>query len=507
MTPSPQSKHLSAKAEIERREFARYNLLGFMRYCWWQPTPLIEGIHTRRIANRITRAVDDFQNGKSTFLCISVPFRHGKSDMVSRALPAWFVGACRDSQPDIMCTGYGSNLVKKFSRVSRKIVASEPYQILFPTVRLGSRRTDAHWKVDYFRGDEWRQSSGDTTVAGLKGDLAGSGYHLGILDDFCKRRDEAESEVFRDATWDSFTNDLLTRRAPVSITIVTATSWHVDDVIGRIRQHMHDDPAFPRFEFSIFPARGPGRIGGQIVEYGDREFLFEERFGRQWYREQYASLGTYGASGLLDCSPTVESGNMFPIDRIVYHDSVKEFPDCRYVRFWDVASTEKEVAKDDPDYTVGVLCGVTHEKSDGGDIVPHLWVKDLSYGQWAATRRTARWRAIAADDGPSVKILVEAVAGYKDAPELLASSLRGIRSVAPWPATKDLVARSAVLEPVFEAGHVHILRGPWNDFLLKHFREFPWGTHDDGVAALTGAFEFFTKDSGLMTLNRRALGL
>jgi len=39
-----------------------------------------------------------------------------------------------------------------------------------------------------------------------------------------------------------------------------------------------------------------------------------------------------------------------------------------------------------------------------------------------------------------------------------------------------------------EAGHVAIVRAPWNRAFLEELRDFPSGTHDDQVDALARAF-------------------
>ena len=106
-----------ARVEMLARQ-ARTNMLSFMQWVWWMPktTPFIVGRHTKAICDRLTKAVEDFRQGKSTYLLIDVPFRHGKSDIVSRALPAFFLGRNADMMPSIIMSGYGDDLVSGFSK-------------------------------------------------------------------------------------------------------------------------------------------------------------------------------------------------------------------------------------------------------------------------------------------------------------------------------------------------------------------------------------------------------
>ena len=135
----------------------RSDLLTFMAYTWQQPTPFLVGRHTRAICDRLTRAVEDWRNGISTHLLIAVPFRHGKSEICSIALPAYFLGRCADMQPSVIMSGYGAQLVTGFSRRAQKLIQGERYQSVWPGMR--TEGTNANWSV--------KGSSGTVTAVGL----------------------------------------------------------------------------------------------------------------------------------------------------------------------------------------------------------------------------------------------------------------------------------------------------------------------------------------------------
>lgn len=441
--------------ERQAIENGRKTLLGFIKYVWWMPHPLLIGRHTIAICEAIDKAIDRYLAGESSFIDIAVPFRHGKSDLVSRALPAYFLGRCAAMQPDVIMSGYGAELVESFSRDAKRIIQTPEYQILFPGVRLAQGNNNINsWSIE--------GSSGKVAAAGLGGPLTGRGGSLIILDDYCKSRLEAISQRYRDRTWDSFKADLLSRRAPVSIVIVCSTPWHVDDLRGRIRREERANPDFPRFERLRFPARNQ-----------DGTFLFPERFPETWYREQYATLGKL-AAGLLDCEPTLEGGNRFDTSKIKIHNSLDEFPPGRYVRAWDLASSKKERDKDDPDWTVGEKGIVTTENG-----VPHLWISDAVAIQAEAPRRDALIRATCQTDGSGTTQHVEAFGAYKDAYTTLKALLLGRSVVLASKLPGDKSAKLAPLEPLFDAGNIHLLRAPWNDQFIRQFSEFPDGAHDD----------------------------
>ena len=440
-----------------RMALARKDLLEFVRQVWWYPDPLMVGEHTRAIACRLTRAVEDFSKGKSTYLLIQVPYRHGKSDLVSRALPVWFAGALQDKEPNIIASAYGAGLSEGFSKDCKRIIRSDAYREVFPSIDI-ERGSDniSEWAID--------GSTGRMNFVGLGGSATGKGAHLLNIDDYCKNREQARSLTIRDKVWDAFRIDLMSRLAPTHIVNVTATPWHVDDLAGRLIREMNDNPDFPRFEILRFPARNP-----------DGSFLFPELYPPEWYRAQYALQGSL-ASANLDCEPTTEGGNRFNVSGIQIHNSAADFPDGRYVRAIDLASTAKERGKNDPDYTVAML-GLGRVV----DGVPEVWIKDAHYTQADAPRRDAMLDGINATDGSGVPWEMEAFGAYKDTYNTFKAKMSGKRIIRPSRLPGDKNVKAAPLEPIFEAGNVHILRGNWNDLFIKQFTEFPDGSHDDFV--------------------------
>ena len=441
-----------------------------MRYVWWMPGPFHEGRHTREICARLTRAVEDYRRGISTYLIITVPFRHGKSDIVSRALPAWFLGVNADRMPDVIMTGYGTSLMTKFSRRAMAIIDSARYRRVFPGVCLG-KRTEANWNIE--------GSSGEVTAVGLGGGITGSGGNLIVVDDYCKSRAEAVSDTFRNKVWDAFRNDVFTRRnAPASILCVTATPWHVDDLIGRIEQAEKNDPSFPRFERLSFPARKPGPDGWDT--------LFPEHFPQEWYDSQRAVLGKQAAA-LLDCYPTPEGGSRFAVDKVIWHETLDGWPSMRELRAWDLASSSKERDKDDPDRTWGVRGGVVSKRLPGNVTKRELWIRSMVCCRAEAPERNRLIRDTAEADGPGVAQAIEAFGAYKDTYAQFRDALAGVSIVRKSTMPGDKSAKAAPLEPVFDAGAVHVYApgcaGESRSLWIDEFAAFPNGKHDDGVDA------------------------
>jgi predicted phage terminase large subunit-like protein len=402
------------------------------------------------------------------------------SEIISRKLPAHFLGLFPDGK--VLLTGHTASLSVGFSKESRNLLMTEKYRELFPDTRLNPYDSAAsHWKL--------HGRNGEVFACGLGGSMAGQGYTLGVVDDYFKNRAEAESSKIRDTIWNAFTNDFLTRRAPRSITIITATPWHIDDLIGRIKREMKEDPYFPKFEFVVIPAFDD--------EY-DQGILFPERFSRQWYDEQKAALGTYGTASLLQCNPTAQGGNILRIDNIKRVPLI-QFPDMKYTRIWDLAHTEKERVSPDPDWTSGTL--LLYRRKPGAPRQWELWIKDVKRFRLDAPKRDNQILNITASDGPYTEVAIESSLDSKDAFKTLQNILIGQRVVKSIRTKGDKVVRTAPLEPIFEAGDVYVPEGvTWLNSWIDELQAFPVGAHDDQVDNLSAGFAYFNKSGGVVSV-------
>lgn len=155
------------------------------------------------------------------------------------------------------------------------------------------------------------------------------------------------------------------------------------------------------------------------------------------------------------------------------------------VRYWDRAATRKNDTND-PDFTVGLLL----EKDDDNVlyITNLVRLQESPLGVQNAIKNTAE------QDGYRVRIGIEqdpGQAGISEA-DYLIRKLQGF-VVAPYKATKDKVTRALPVSSQAEAGNIKIVRAPWNEDFFNEVENFPEGSHDDIVDALSGAFLMHTE--------------
>lgn len=475
--------------------------LSFYKHFWFKQEPLFVGLHTIAICNVIDQAIKDFDNGKSTFAIITVPPRHGKSDVISRYLVAHFIGTHKDK--DVILATYNSDLAMGLSRDARNIVKDEDYKQIFNRELSRESSSVESWKL--------QGGQGTVTASGLLSGITGKGGHLLVLDDYCASRADAESATMRNKTWESFTNDFMTRRAPTCICIILATQWHVDDIIGRIKDLNNPesekyDPKFPKFKLLSFPAQD-GEVYVEIkkgtVSHVKYDYLFTDkevdgvqiqgRFDNDYYEQQHAILGDYGYSALYMCNPTIRGGNMLNVSNITFHSTLEEFPKIKYYRVWDLAHSQKQREKDDPDWTSGTLLGFRNVNG-----VEELWIKDVQRIRENATTRDKLIEATMIKDGSGVTVGVENTLDAKDAVAILQGIAKGRYIVKGISIREDKVARMSYLEPIFDGGNVHILKANWNLDWLNEAREFPSGKHDDQMDNLSAGYKLAHQTHGMI---------
>ena len=148
---------------------ARYSHRQFMDYTWLDSTPMQAGLHTKEMCRLIDKAIEDYRNGLSTFLVVKMPFRHGKSQIISRYLPPHFLGEFPNSE--VMLVTYASSLAEGFSRYARKILKSTEYQELYPEIKIDKNNSGVQ---------EWgiQDKLGTCRASGLTSGITGKGVSL-----------------------------------------------------------------------------------------------------------------------------------------------------------------------------------------------------------------------------------------------------------------------------------------------------------------------------------------
>jgi len=245
--------------------------------------------HHEFIAWKLQEAFEKVSKGERARIILTLPPRHGKSDLASIKFPAWVLG----KRPDwsIIITSYAQDKATDFGLETRDIMNLGNYQEIFKTRLRTDTRAKAKWLTD---------KKGGYTAVGVGGPITGRGFNIGIIDDPIKNREEADSEVVRESTWKWYQGTFLTREEGNGAIIVIVTRWHDDDLIGRILKEDEEK----EWEVINFPA-----IAENDEKYRKKgEALWPWRFPLEILEKRKTDVGPYEWSAQYQQNPVdVES--------------------------------------------------------------------------------------------------------------------------------------------------------------------------------------------------------
>lgn len=404
----------------------------------------------------ISEHLDAVTSGEIDRLAIFMPPRHAKTETVTVRYPVQRL----ELNPAMRCliTGYNERVARKFSRKARNI-AKERFEIA----------------RDKSGADEWETMAGGGLVArGVGTPPTGFGFNLILIDDPIKKREEAESEVYREKVWDWYTDDLYTRLEPGGAIILILTRWHHDDLAARA---LASEPG--RWTVLKLPALAES---DDSLGRKEGEALWPERFNREALERirsvQTKTDGAYSFESLYQQNPTPREGAFFKVGQMQIVDALPA--GLHFVRGWDLAASSGR-----GDYSAGVKIGAGR---DG-----FFYVSDVRRGQWAVDERDGLLKLTAQMDSLDTRIRLAQDPGQAGVDQ----SIRLTRMLAGFAVRSERVTgeketRAAGLASQINAGNVRMLKGDWNSAFIEELRQFPQGKNDDQVDAAADAFNELT---------------
>ena len=175
-------------------------------------------------------------------------------------------------------------------------------------------------------------------------------------------------------------------------------------------------------------------------------------------------------------------------------------PGHNWIRYWDLAASEKKVGNVDPDWTAGALLGWST-----GSLV----MADMQHFREAPAEVERRIAMTADADGPAVDIWIEEEPG--SAGKALVDHFR--RNVLPGYSvhgdrpTGDKLSYASPLASAMDAGWISCVSDEWNEFLFSEMELFmQGGVHDDGVDAVAKGYRVLTLGPRPLTVSRLPIG-
>lgn len=365
-------------------------------------------------------------------------------------------------------SSYSQDLSTRDALKSRRLIQSMWYQS-----RWSDRfqlTSDQNQKTRYDNQHTGYRIS--TSVGGLA--TGEGGDYIGVDDPHNVQQAESEKQRKTVLVWWDETMSTRLNNPATGVKFIVMQRLHENDLTGHVLEkeagYVHLMlPA--RYDSSrkckTFIFEDPRTEDGTPLweMYGDKELKVLEK-----------ELGTYGASGQLQQSPSPRSGGQFEVDKFQLVDNINKSEIVRSVRYWDKAGTQ-----DGGCYSAGVLI---HKMIDDSYVVA-----DVVRGQWKAGIRNTMMKQAAMLDGYNVRVYTEQEGGSggKESAENTIKDLAGFIVHAD-KVTGSKETRAEPFAAQVEIGNVKILNREWTKGYIDEHRFFPVGKYRDQVDASSGAF-------------------
>ena len=306
---------VSDLAERQRLQTLRTDLLAF---CQHMQSDYKIGAHHRKLAGLL----EDIEARRKDRICVSVPPRHGKSQLVSIYYAAWYLG--RNPSHKVMLVSHTTDLAVDFGRKVRNLINSAAFREVFPDVKLASDSKSAgRWNTD---------KGGEFFAAGVGSALAGRGAHLLLIDDPHSEQDVLNGNygVFMKA-YEWFAYGARTRLMPGGAVAVVHTRWHQSDMIGRLIADMTSNEGADQYEVFEFPAI----MSVPVTDADGNETIVEKALWPEFFdltalRRTKASMPVFQWNAQYQQTPTAEEAAI--IKREWWRSWDKDDPPtCEYV--------------------------------------------------------------------------------------------------------------------------------------------------------------------------------
>jgi hypothetical protein len=293
---------------------ARKNLIAFTMVTMpdpVRPNELVSlydpALHHEAIATLIHNMIFKREYDRAV---ISMPPRCGKSELVSRRLPAFFLG--NFPQRDVIFATYSQDFADEFGKKTREIMRSPEYQIIFPDTVLKTDTQAANNLMTTLGGNAY--------FVGAGGPITGRGAHLLVIDDPIKNSEDARSEAKRKGLWEWYTSTVLTRLMPGGVLVIVMTRWNEDDLAGRTENPAHTPPEeAAKYKRLVLPA---------ILPNG--EALWPQRFPLDKLMSIKRQVGPDVWQSLYMQSPAPDDGDYFKTQWFVEYSEAELPANLRY---------------------------------------------------------------------------------------------------------------------------------------------------------------------------------
>lgn len=440
----------------------------------------------------VNRFLLDLAARRIRFLMVFMPPRHGKSELISKYLPGWWLGTFPEER--VILSSYEGGFAHTWGRKVRDTIEESGQAVFGITIRQDSKAAN-RWDLV---GHE-----GGMVAAGVGGPITGKGAHLFIMDDPIKNPEQAYSKTYRERAWDWWRGVAMARLEPSGVAVMMMTRWHQDDLAGRL---IKAEPGewvvlrFPAIAEHDEAWKDP-HTDRLLWQRPQGNALWPARFPRDAMLKRMRKAGGYLAAAEYQQNPSAPEGNIFRRAWFRYfrieHDGIETYyvlfegarrvgrfraADCWRFQTCDPAATSKDIA----DWFVLSTWAVTPNKD--------LLLLDV-YRDHVETTNHERTMS---NGFTTWKPKFQGVERETFGLNIIQACKKAGLPVRPLPAEGDKVARSRTMAARYEIGAVyHLEDAAWRAAWEEELVDFPTGEHDDQVDTASYAGIVLVQDIGV----------
>ena len=407
----------------------------------------------------MARIFKEVAEGKNKRVIINIAPRHGKSELTSFLLPAWYLGLNPDHQ--IIMATHTASLSEDFGGRVRNLIASPEYAEIFPATKLAEDKKGA---------GSWNTSKGGKYYAvGVGGALAGRGANLLVIDDPHSEQDlKSGSKLPFEQAWNWYQTGPRQRLMWGGSVIVVMTRWGQLDLTAKMVDYQARNPDADQWEVVEFPA---------ILPSGNP--LWPEKWPLEELMKTKATINPRFWNAQYQQEPTSDS--IAVIKREYWQVwEPEEPPSCEFIiQSWDTAHDTKSTN----DYSACTTWGVWYNEEDNDS--PHLILLDAFKNRWEFPELKQQAYKSYMEWDPDAFIVEKKAAG---APLIQEFRRMGIPVQEFTPSRgNDKNVRVNAVADLFASGKVWAPDTRWAREVIEEIAAFPVGEHDDFVDTTTQA--------------------
>ena len=428
----------------------------------------------------LAQYLEKVERGAIKRLIVSMPPRHGKSQLTSIFFPAWYLG--RNPDKRVILSAHTAGLAERFSRQARNLLTDDRWP--FEGVRLAKdSQSVTQWNLENRRGG--------LLAMGIGGAIGGHGGDLLLLDDPINDWEEVNSEHTLEKQEDWYKSTFYTRQEKDAAIVITTTRWSEADIAGNRLAEM--DQGGEKWVELRLPAIAES---GDVLGREPGTALWPDKYTVEDLDVTQRTSGPRVWNALYQQRPVPDEGLHFQAAKFRYftaHEDAyileseagdRAVSNRGLFTFLtaDLAISQRSTA----DYTVVCVCGIAPE----GDLL----ILDVLRDRHDAISLERLFKRVYDQWHPD-GAYIESVGFQSFLIQNLRQSLPHlpIHEIRP---DRDKVTRAMAIAERVDGGKVYFRKGAkWLAAFEHELLTFPAGRHDDQVDAFAYAGVVHSKRS------------